>query len=838
MNEIDETETKEDGLFIVGVGASAGGLEAIRDLFRALPKEAPAAYVIVQHLSPKHKSLLATLVARETHLEVVDLENGTVPVANTVYVTPPSRNVTFEDGHFVLNDLDLQSGGPRPSIDRFFLSTAEAVGGRAVGIILSGTGNDGAFGVQAIRGAGGITIAQDDGTAKYDGMPIAAIETGCIDLVLPPAQIGKHLGTVLASPRELDVFRRDPPGKDPMNELLTIVLARTRVDFRDYKPTTIRRRIDRRMMALGVESESDYLTICRSNPEEVDALFRDFLVSVTWFFRDPREFEELGPILRETVDRNQSTQTRIWIAGCATGEEAYTLAILFAEALGGIEFLSKDRLQIFATDIDQNALEIAKRGVYSTASLDNVPGAFIEKYFTMTSDGAVVNPKLKEVVIVSQHNLCQDPPFINVDLICCRNVLIYFGAALQGRVLSRLNYALKEDAVVMLGTAESVSVSEDLFVRVGERGHLYRKRRATLPPHMFRSENYGLSRVGVGRIEMEREAAARRDREMFNGLAKSLGGNSILVSDDYRILKVFGDVGRFVSMDETSQLEMNLSILRNPFSQEARMLCTVALRTEQRRQGAIHSLEGPDNERVRMEAFPLKSDAHEEQLVLITLTTWRDQERPEKHPSEIEPGSGSYIDHLENELDTTREALQQTLEELETSNEELQSSNEELQATNEELQAINEELETSNEELQSSNEELVTLNEELQVSATELTITNDELNALLQNLAVPLVIVDSALQVTKASREAVDLFEIRALHASPHLSQCATPKGFPNLVDAANEALRLGRLTRTQFDAEDQVYALTCAPIANSSGQLQGATLTFMRTEAPPEEET
>ncbi|MEL7462445.1 MAG: chemotaxis protein CheB [Pseudomonadota bacterium] len=830
------TAVEADELFIVGIGASAGGLEAIRELAKSLPTNAPAAYIIVQHLSPKHKSLLATLVGRETDLEVLDLKDGVKPQANTLYVTPPNSNVTFEGDTFRLNDIDLDSGGPRPSIDRFFLSTAEAVGERAVGIILSGTGNDGAFGVQAIRGAGGVTIAQDDATAKYDGMPIAAIETGCVDIVMPPHQIGEHLGAILASPRDLEKFRREPMDNDPLTELLMIVLARTRVDFRDYKPSTIRRRIDRRMIALNVESEAEYLTICRSNPNEVDALFRDFLVSVTWFFRDPQEFEALLPILREVVDRNQTTQARIWIAGCATGEEAYTIAILYAEALGGLEFLSKDRLQIFATDVDLNATEIAKRGVYSLAALDNVPSAFIEKYFKISPDGAEVHPKLKEVVIVSHHNLCQDPPFINVDLVCCRNVLIYFGAALQARVLSRLNYALKEDGMIMLGTAETVSVSEDLFIQVGERGHVYRKRRATLPPHMFRSDNYGLSRAGVARIEREKEAVHRRDRELFHALARSVGGDAILVSDDYRILKVFGDIGRFISMDESSQLEMNLAILKRPLAQEARMLSTVALRSNERRKGAVHKLHDAKDDRVRMEALPLKTDAHEEQIVLIAFSSWQEQDHVERAPTDGSNSDVAYIDHLESELTMTRDALQQTLEELETSNEELQSSNEELQATNEELQAINEELETSNEELQSSNEELVTLNEEMQVSAAELTMTNDELSAILQNLTVPLLIVDSALQLTKASREAVALFEIRSLHSSPHLSQCARPEGFPNLVDVANEALRLGRVTNIQFETGDDVYALTCAPIANFNGQLQGATLTFMRVRAQHDE--
>lgn len=824
-----EGASRKKELFIVGVGASAGGLEAIRDLFRKLPQRAPAAYVVVQHMSPSHKSLLATLVGRETHLDVEELVDDTHLVANKVYVTPPNADVVYRDGVLRLFAAQKDVTTPHPSIDRFFLSLAENAGDRAVGVVLSGTGKDGSFGIQAIRGAGGITIAQDDASAKYDGMPVAAVETGCVDLVLPPPEIGTHLDRIIASPRNFDEFRARQTGDHPLAELMQIVMARTRVDFRDYKPTTIQRRLERRMIAHGIEEQSEYVKVCRSNPAEVDALFRDFLVSVTWFFRDPSEFMSVLPVLEEVAERNDEQVSRIWIAGCATGEEAYSIAILMAEALGGPQNLTKERVQIFATDIDAAALSTARAGRYSRAALDNVPDDYIARYFKVDDEGVEVIPALKDVVIFSYHNVCQDPPFINVDLVCCRNLLIYFGTALQGRVLSRLNYALNQQGTIFLGTAETVSVSEDLFVRIGPRGHLFRKRQASVGSQSMRMAGLGgyNSVLTSNRNPDKVPPNATVERALFDGLARSIGPTSILTSDDHRILRIYGDIGDLITMNENTNLQMSLSMLSPPLAQEARSLSTIALRNAARRQGIPHRLKPDSSEIVQLEAFPLSSTSEDEKLVLISVNRSEDKQ-PDRPKTAKGAVDDAYLASIEKELDTTRDALQQTIEELETTNEELQSTNEELQSTNEELQATNEELETSNEELQSSNEELVTVNEELQISTNELTIINDELNTILQNIATPLLIIDSALQIAKASKEAIQLFGLVPPLDTPHLSQCHLPKGFPQLIEIANEALHLGRGVTHEINGERGVYTLKCAPVSNNRGQLQGVTMTFM----------
>ena len=352
----------ENNLTIIGIGSSAGGLEAIRELVATLPTSLNVAYVIVQHMSPHHKSLMTELVARQTSLKVEDVKDGTDPKASVIYVTPPNTDIVYGDGKLQLLEPSTQVASPKPSVDRFLLSLADEHGENSMAIILSGTGTDGAYGVQAIREAGGITIAQDTESAKYDGMPMAAMQTGCIDLVLRPFEIGTHLQKILTSARDFDAFRQEASDAGPSSDLLQILLARTRVDFREYKHTTINRRIERRMLALGIEGHEEYTQFCRVNPNAVDALFKDLLISVTRFFRDRSEFGQLKEMLPALLEKNGNAPFRVWIAGCATGEEAYSIAISLAEAIGGPSVHLKDKVQIFATDIDKDALEVARKG--------------------------------------------------------------------------------------------------------------------------------------------------------------------------------------------------------------------------------------------------------------------------------------------------------------------------------------------------------------------------------------------------------------------------------------------------------------------------------------------
>jgi two-component system CheB/CheR fusion protein len=822
---------------VVGIGSSAGGLEAIRELAASLPLNNGCAYVVVQHMSPQHKSLMTSLIATETELKVIDIEDAMVPEPDVIYVTPPRADIVMADGKLRLVPHSEDLGKPKPSVDRFLMTLAQDRGARTMGVILSGTGSDGAYGVQAIREAGGITIAQDDASAKYDGMPNAAIATGCVDLILRPSDIATHLNKIMTSPRDLDQFRSDSGEVSPVSGILQIVLARTRVDFREYKQSTVLRRIDRRMMALGIVSVEDYVVYCRNEPREVDALFKDLLISVTRFFRDRDEFDDLEHNIQDLVDQRGDRPLRIWVAGCATGEEVYSIAIMLAEAMGGAAELVKSKTQIFATDIDRAALDYARLGQYSQGALLDVPKELSDKYFIQQSEGVRVIEALRSVILFSDHNLCQDPPFLNMDLICCRNLLIYFSSKLQSRVFARLHYALKQDAILFLGTAETVTGSDQLFSEVGDNPHIFRKKALrkidqTNPKAFAGTWSPPATRGARPKPEAR---PMETERLMFDALARSLGENAVLVSADHSFLRVYGDITPYVNLSESSSLNLQLSLLKSPFREEARSLVTLALKHNQRRVGAKHDLGDDKDTLVRLEVIPVKASAIDESLALLVINTWSksdiDRVSGETATGGVEL-SESHLRELDDELATTREALQQTIEELETSNEELQSLNEELQSTNEELQATNEELETSNEELQSTNEELITVNEELQVNSSELMGLNAELGSLLGNVPIPLLVLDNALQIARASQSALRLFDIPTPLRSPHLSQVNLPDGFPRLVEICNEALQLGTPISRDFNTTEGPYTLQCAPFTGDAGQMIGTTLVFLRSPA------
>ncbi|MEO0989527.1 MAG: chemotaxis protein CheB [Pseudomonadota bacterium] len=824
-------------IFVVGVGSSAGGLEAILELVKNLSGDIPAALVIVQHMSPQHRSLMTTIISHETGLKVVDVEDGMVPEKQTIYVTPPNHDVVLLDGRLRLQSPSPEIGAPKPSIDRFFISLAESLLERSVAIVLSGTGSDGSYGIKSIRSVGGITIAQDERSAKYDGMPIAAVETGCVDLILSPKEIAAHLERILLSTGELTSLDLIGSARDPMADLLQLLQVRTQVDFREYKPNTINRRIDRRMKALGIDNQMHYVDYCLANPVEVDALFRDLLISVTRFFRDPQEFLELKNTLRTIMSGGPDHGLRIWVAGCATGEEVYSLAIMVTEALGGTEYLSRRKVQIFATDLDEAALKIAREGYYSVAALDDVPSEYIDKYFHFRGEGVRVSSALREVVLFAKHNICKDPPFLNLDLICCRNLLIYFGSALRRRVLSRMHYALLPKGFLFLGAAESISSSDESFSRASGEAAIYQKR-LHHEEYSQRSlqDGYAAPAGNVQRRAMTRlgrEATASNDDHMFEGLARALGPNAVLVSNDLRIMKVFGDLSRFVTLKEERRLSLSVGMLRSPLDQEARTLVTLSLKSGEPRKGIVHRFDENSDMVMRMMAYPIAVPSLDERTALLTFNEW--EERPTKQASESIPIErtprevAEYIEKLENEVDSTREALQQTIEELETSNEELQSLNEELQSTNEELLATNEELETSNEELQSTNEELVTVNEELQVNSADLSTTTEEMAAILDNIGTAVLIVDTSMQITRASQEAIERLQIGSPVEGTHLSQIPPLHGKDSLAAICVASMQQGKKIVREIGEESPVV-VRCSPHYDMRGRFRGASIVLIET--------
>jgi two-component system CheB/CheR fusion protein len=736
--------------------------------------------------------------------------------------------VVFDENKLWLVKPSLKVSIPKPSVDRFLLSLAEKHGEKSVGIILSGTGSDGAYGVRALREAGGLTIAQDSETAKDDGMPATAVQTGCVDLILPPDEIGKHLRKILTSPRDFTSYRQGAGAPSHIEQLLQILYARTRVDFSEYKQSTVSRRIERRMVALGLEDIEAYTQHCRETPQAVEELFKDLLISVTRFFRDRGEFEHLAKLLPELIEKCERKPMRVWVTGCATGEEAYSIAMLLCEALGGAKLNLSDHVQIYATDIDRDALTVARRGVYSASALNDVPKGLADKYFIREKDTIRVIDNLRNAILFSEHNVCNAPPFQRIDLLCCRNLLIYFGAALQRKVMTRFNYSMNDWSLLFLGTAENVSGSDEMFSQYGDALHIFRKRYMRRPelPIYARPSSAGLvPRTG------SRPAPApsiSTDRQMFEALTKSLGEDSILVTDDYSIVRVYGNISPYIEVSADSNLKIHMDLLRRPLREEARTLITLALKNEDRRVGMRHRLNEGDDFDLRMTVQPIIAKELNERLSLVIF-----EQLPPEPPSTVVKGgtkgadknASARIQYLEGELANTREALQQTIQELETSNEELQSLSEEMQSTNEELQATNEELETSNEELQSTHEELITVNEELQITAAELSGRTGELISVLETAPLAILVLDTALQVTQATNAATELFGLERPLMSLHVSQCAVPSNYPMLAPLCNEALREKSSLMREFTSNGSRVKLMCSPFFDARDQVKGVTM-------------
>ena len=504
----------------------------------------------------------------------------------------------------------------------------------------------------------------------------------------------------------------------------------------------------------------------------------------------------------------------MWVAGCATGEEAYSIAMLLSKALGGPKVPLKNHVQIVATDIDKDALQVARRGVYGAGALNDIPKELVDKYVIKQADGIRVVDSLRSAILFLDHNVCQDPPFQRVDLFCCRNLLIYFGNALQHKVMSRFHYAMNRDAAMFLGTAESVAGSDDLFSQERSSSHIFRKRIL----HGKKAATYSMPPiVSRPRSTIDTDASGASvttDRMLFEALAQSLGENSLLVTEDYSIARIYGDVSPYIEINNKSSLKMHLDLLRRPLREEARSLITIALKHGKHRSGVKHHIGKEESAQIKLEVHPiLANDINEKPALVIFSEIPADKGRiSEKAVDQIADGEvGKRIMDLEHEVATTREALQQTIEELETSNEELQSLNEEMQSTNEELQA--------------TNEELITVNEELHVTASELSERTGELTSVLESAPLNIIVLDSALQLTQMTNSAADLFGIRRPLTNPHISQCVLPEGYPVLAPLCSEALTLGQSKRHEFSSDGTKIVLTCAPYFDANGKILGVTV-------------
>ncbi|HMW30642.1 MAG TPA: CheR family methyltransferase [Plasticicumulans sp.] len=830
-------------LYVVGIGASAGGLEALRPLIANLVPNGRLSYLIAQHMSTQHRSLLVDLLARDAQVLVVEATGGAWLRPDTVYVTPPDRDILVSSGRIVLRRPGADIG-PRPSVDALLNSLATEYAERAIGVILSGTGSDGAHGCRAIKARGGFTIVQEPGSAKYDAMPRAAQRADAVDLALPPELIARRLPELVDAPAGAVALQSAEEGSGAEGEengalrgLLERVLRATQTDFTDYKEATLGRQIGRRLAALRLESLSAYLDYVDQRPEELGVLQRSFLISVTEFFRDPDAFRALERALEPLIaGHGGQGPIRVWVPGCATGEEAYSLAMLFAQRLGSRAVGS---VKIFATDIDPSATEFARRGIYPEPAVQGLEPELRERWFRQEGRHYLISKTIRDLCVFARQDLVRDPPFLRMDLISCRNLLIYLKPNLQERLLNQFHYSLTPGGYLFLGKSENITQSGRLFSTVDGRYKLFRRKSVLTPrPLMIGSGNLG---IGQPASTGNRSVPSRQARleAMRDELLDRYAPPSILLGPGLEPMHFCGDARRFLRLPDGPADFGLLSLLLPEMRGEFRTL-----------QHRLQSADGSDHvsghmvpvhttlgsEYVRMRLSRLTVPEASEDMMLLSIEPMRATEPPPAAVSTGAAPAGSDHDHAvlterlrdaENELGATREHLQAVIEELETSNEELQSLNEELQASTEELQSSNEELETTNEELQATNEELTTVNDELEAKSEELTQVNTQLVNIQQSVALGLIVVDADLRVMRYNPPAVRVFGL--MNDDLGQSLLAVPS-FVEIGDLRRKLLDVvgsGRTLSEELRREEATFLMQIAPYREDSGVISGAVITL-----------
>jgi two-component system, chemotaxis family, CheB/CheR fusion protein len=843
------------GFPIVGIGASAGGLAAFEAFFSGMPADTDPgmAFVLVQHLAPDHKSVLTELVKRYTHLEVFEVADGMAVKPNCAYIIPPNRDMAFLNGTLQL----LEPTTPRfhrLPIDFFFRSLAQDQHERAICIVLSGTGSDGALGVRAVKGEGGMVMAQNPESTAYDGMPRSAIATGLVDYVLPPAEMPAQLiayAVHALGKAPHPAASPAPKTEDALKKIFLLLRAQTGHDFSQYKRNTITRRVERRMAVHQIERLEGYVRYLQQTPSEVDALFRDLLIGVTSFFRDPEAFSALQEqvIPRLFSGKPAGAVIRVWVPGCSTGEEAYSMAILLQERLEALK--QNFKVQLFATDIDRQAIGYARAGMFPASIAADVSPERLARFFTQEPDGSAyrIAKSIRDLVIFSEQDVIKHPPFTKLDLISCRNVLIYMGGELQKKLIPLLHYALNPGGMLFLGTSETVGEFVDLFATMDRRSKIYHRkedvhgthhpaRGGFLPPL---SEDASVPWPS-GRAPGEGKLPLRELTE--RALLQQYAPAGALVDERGDILYLHGRTGQYL---EPAPGEAGMNILKMAREGLRRELTTalrkaVAVKEPVRHPGLRVKTNG-DFTAVNLTVRPVSISADAAAaaklfLVILEDAPAADPEGTEKAAATPEAaGEGATdadarIETLKRELRAKEEYLQTTNEELETSNEELKSSNEEMQSVNEELQSANEELETSKEELQSVNEELATVNAELQTKVVDLSRANNDMNNLLAGTGIGTIFVDHRLRIqrfTPAVTQVINLILTDVGRPVGHIvSKLA---GYDRLV-ADVEAV-LENLTPKEVEVQTQAgawYLLRIWPYRTLENVIEGAVITF--TEA------
>jgi two-component system CheB/CheR fusion protein len=828
---------------VVGIGASAGGFEAVNRLLQHVTPDSGLAFVLVQHLAPQHESVLAELLAGAARIPVVQAQEHMPLRANRLHVIPPNAHMTIADGHLHLVPRPLDRTQYNP-IDSFFQSLAAQVEHRAVGVILSGSASDGAIGMREIKGAGGFTMVQDPATAAYDGMPRAAIATGAVDLILPPEGLGSELVRLGAHPFLAAADQRDSNGLTitdaQLERLFYLLRAGSGVDFTHYKLPTIKRRLLRRMALHKVTSADEYLRLLDQEPDEVRNLYRDILIHVTRFFREPESFVALAakvfPQMLEGAAGGR-TPVRVWVPGCATGEEAYSIAIALLEHLG--TEAASVTLQVFATDVSEEAIEKARAGVYPESISADVSAERLRRFFTRIDGELRVNKIVRDSCIFARQDLTRDPPFSKLDLIVCRNVLIYLGARLQQQLMAVFHYALKANSFLMLGPTETVGPHGELFVLSDKRHRLYQKRNGLGRADLSLTEIRHRPELGRRPLLSTRHTGGDVQSEVSRLLLARYGPPGVVVNGDLQIVHTRGKTGPFLELASGDATLSLLKMAREGTLDGLRSALKEAKKTGHpaRREGLLTKT-GTDSREVNVQVVPF-SDASDVSYFLVLFEDPAGPRQPERSAvrgkrSGKEPAR---VTRLEQELTSSREYLQSIIQDLEAANEELQSANEEILSSNEELQSTNEELDTAKEELQSTNEELNTVNEELNARNDELSQANADLTNLLIAVPAAVVIVTRDLRIRRFTPMAEQVLNLIPTDIGRPLSDLRPNISVPDLDDVTREVIE--DVAAKELEVSDRFgrqYLLRIRPYKDRENRIDGAVLAFIDLPGTPVE--
>lgn len=815
---------------IIGIGASAGGFEALEQFMAHVPEKSGMAFVIVQHLDPTRKGLMPELLQRGTSMKVMQVKDRTRVRPNCVYVIPPNKNMSILHGVLHLFEPSAERGHRLP-IDFFLSSLALDQQQNSIGVILSGMASDGTQGLKEIKEKGGLAAVQEPSSAKFDSMPRSAIVAGLPDIVAPaeelPAQIMARLEH--ATEAALHEAPAESAMRGAVDKIMILLRSRTGHDFSYYKKNTLHRRIERRMSIHQLDKAASYVRFLNENPEEIDLLFKELLIGVTGFFRDPEVWQMMrGKTLPDLLAHHPTRLLRAWIAGCSTGEEAYTLAIVFKEVVEKLKPEKNFKLQIFATDLDRDAIDQARQGVFSEKISADLTPEQLHRFFTKEEGGYRVRAEIREMVIFSPHSIIKDPPFTKLDILSCRNLLIYLAPEIQKKLFPLFHYSLNPGGILILGNAETIGSFTGLFATVSGKARIYQRQDSAMRPDPIDFP----SSFAPGFATDSKAHVERKPIENLQTLAEQLvlrrySPPSVLVNESGNIVHISSKTGKYLE-PATGKANLNIfAMARDGLRHELTSAFQKAL--GQNRPVTVRGLKIGTNGGTQHADLIVEKLEESEPLAGLVMIIFCDIEPPAETKSQAKNNTKNpRIEELELDLRQNREELRNTREQMQTTQEELRSSNEEMQSTNEEMQSTNEELTTSKEEMQSLNEELQTVNAELQGRLDELSLINNDMRNLLNSTEVATVFLDKDLKIRRFTTQAAKITTLIPGDVGRPISDIACELLYPGLSDDAREVLRkLGSKEMSIRMGKDSWFSARIMPYRTDDDRIDGVVISF-----------